>query len=87
MAFSKINRRYFSTYIILAAYEFLVFGASDSSGMLGGHGSEQPERGCGRDCVTGIIAGVVALICIGIVFMCVWSSRKSRTQAPNDIHQ
>ncbi|KAI0100126.1 hypothetical protein GGR51DRAFT_533174 [Nemania sp. FL0031] len=72
------NIRISATLVALAIYPFLALSAPSYARMLSLREDAQPEGPCDHNCVTGIIAGMIGLVCIGIIFLCVWSSRKRR---------
>ncbi|KAI1133412.1 hypothetical protein F5Y10DRAFT_287786 [Nemania abortiva] len=77
MASSGSNCR-ISTLVALAIHPLLALGAPSYARMASSRDDEKPEGPCDHNCVTGIIAGMIGLICIGIIFLCVWSSRRRR---------
>ncbi|KAF2973389.1 hypothetical protein GQX73_g183 [Xylaria multiplex] len=54
------NHRIFVALIMFATY-MLALGAPNPAHILGGRDDEQQEDVCGRDCITGIVAGVIGL--------------------------
>ncbi|GAW17045.1 hypothetical protein ANO14919_064950 [Xylariales sp. No.14919] len=78
MVSNNSSHRVLAKLIALATCTF-AFGAPESAHMFEGQDDEQPDAVCGRDCITGITAGIVGLVCISIVILCVWSSRTRRT--------
>ncbi|KAI0879142.1 hypothetical protein GGS24DRAFT_280882 [Hypoxylon argillaceum] len=78
MASNHSIDRIFATLVALAMNSPLVLGAPNCPLMLVRRDEAKPEGPCNHNCVTGIIAGMIGLICIGIIFLCVWSSRRRR---------
>ncbi|KAI1814189.1 hypothetical protein GGS20DRAFT_549732 [Poronia punctata] len=39
------------------------------------------NEACGHGCMIGVVAGIIITVCLIIIFLCVWSSRKRSPRA------
>jgi hypothetical protein len=75
------GKRISVTVMSLAILISTVFGADPKRGMLVRRDDDAVWEGpCGHHYVIGIVAGILTSICIVIIFLCYWSSRKRRVE-------